>query len=787
MEIVQTSVPRGRAGRSPLRRSVAEMAAVALAVSLFASIGATQAATAGPLPTVSAGNEHACLLLPSAQVMCWGYNAYGQLGNGTKIGSNVPVKVKKLPPAASISAGEFHTCAIDQAQVAWCWGSNQFGALGNGTTTDSPVPVAIAGLSFQQIATGGSIYATTPVSHADFTCGVTTSTAVYCWGYGGDGQLGDGANSNSAVPVLVTGINASQVAAGADHACAVLVRGGVKCWGFNNHGELGNNTTTSSNKPVQPVGLTSNVLSVTAGVYHSCALLTGGQITCWGDNERGELGDGTHTDHLVPTPVPSIPSGASSVSAGGHRTCAIVGGASTVLDCWGDGANGGVGDGILAGHAVETPFAVLGLTASAAGAGTLPVQMDAGDNHSCVVVSTGNVECWGANEKGEIGDGTNYTRAIPTLVLGLVTGAQGISEGDAVGCAVTQTFGAACWGSVDGNDFVAHPTAQAVTALPNGVAQLAAGTADACALMATGSLQCWGQNGFGELGNGTTNPQPTPVGATGMGTKVQAVSEGDDGTCALQAVSSPFKADILCWGSNWAGQVGDGSTTDRYVPTDILLEGAQVSAAGFAHACAVDTAGGAWCWGNNHYGELGDGTHNNSNVPVHVHGLPTHAAQIAAGGAFNGGTDPGDFTCALGQNGNVYCWGYGSAGQLGNGQAADSKVPVQVGLSGPARAVVSGAYHACALLDAGSVQCWGDNNFGELGDGGSETTSSTPVNVTGLGAPAIAISANDSESTCALLATAPQSVWCWGVNGQDELGDGVNGGQSGTPQQVQGL
>jgi alpha-tubulin suppressor-like RCC1 family protein len=754
-------------------------AILTLAASLLA-VGAAVAtpAVAGPFPVVSGGNDFTCAL-SSSRVFCWGRNEFGQLGDGSASPSLVttPVQVTGLPPVVAVSAGGFHACAIDVASVMWCWGYNKNGELGTGTTTNSAKPLKVSGGHlFSDVSEAGP--------GSGFTCAIDTSGAVYCWGNNVDGQLGNGTTTERHVPVKVSNLQAPavEIAAGGDaNACVLLSVGSVLCWGGNDFGQLGNGTKTPSHVPAQVTGLTGGVTAITTGTGHTCAIRSGGALVCWGNNRWGELGDGTTKNRLVPMPVSGLASGVQQVSAGGTHTCALINGTAIVVDCWGDSYLGELGNGDYAqGRPYPTPQAVFGLSGNPAG-GAEPVQVSAGESHTCAVISTGQVECWGDNTHGEVGDGTLGNRGIPTLVIGLSTGPQSVTEGGWAGCAQSQTLSASCWGSVDGNDFNPHTSATAVTALTGGVAQLSAGGVDACALSTTGALRCWGLNSYGEVGDGNKNPQATPQKVTGMSSGVLAVSGGDQfDTCAITTGQHVF-----CWGFNQDGELGIGNTTDSEVPVEVSLRAVQISV-GFSHACAVSNNLRAFCWGSNDFGELGDGTTNSSTVPVLVQGLPGIPMQVAAGGTFDGVTlKLDDFTCAVVVDGSVYCWGYNAQGQLGNGTTTNSTTPVKVSLPGAARAVVTGYDYACALLTTGGVQCWGDNTAGELGNGSSVAFSSSPVSVTGLGFRAITISA-ETLSTCALL-TSPAQVECWGDNGRDELGDGASGGFSNSPVLVLGL
>jgi alpha-tubulin suppressor-like RCC1 family protein len=716
--------------------------------------------------------------MPSQLVLCWGYNHYGQLGNGSNTLSTVPTPVVTLPPALSVAAGDFHTCAIDTSNQAWCWGSNQYGALGNGKTADKNKPVAVSGeFQFMAIAAGGIEGTSSP---ADFSCGITTRGAVYCWGYNGNGQLGNGTTTNSSVPVLVSGLpgTATQIAAGGEHACAVLTAGTVYCWGLNSHGQLGNNKNKQSTTAVLALGL-SNATAIGAGTFDSCALTSADKMFCWGDNSEGEIGDASTTDAHTPQQVQSLLGPVQAIAVNGYHNCAIVpASGQTEIQCWGDGLDGGLGDGRMQENPVTLPEAVFGLIGSpASGLGVTPVQIAAGQNHTCAAVLTGQIYCWGANQKGQVGDGTQGNRDVPTLVLGITGNIQMVTQGSDGGCAITGSLSVDCWGDADGNDLSAHDTAQAVTSLTGGIASVSASSGGGCALSISGSLVCWGLNDAGQVGNGTTTPEPTPVGVNGMSSGVGAVAEGLDVTCANVTSNNQ----LFCWGSNDDGQLGDGTTKDRRSPVQVGLLGWPATVTE-DHGCAISTNTHTFCWGKNGYGQLGNGNTNDSDTPVKVKGLPFPAVQVTTGAGFNG-SDIGGFSCALVTDGSVHCWGFGGDGQLGNGLSTSSNSPVTVQLSAPAKEVVSGAYSACALLVTGTVQCWGADTAGELGDGGSGFEGS-PVNVSGLSG-VIQISGDGGYGACAL--TASGSVSCWGDNSQDELGDGQSGGMSNTPQLVMGL
>jgi alpha-tubulin suppressor-like RCC1 family protein len=650
------------------------------------------------------------------------------------------------PPQSSIiTAGSGHTCALlASTGGVQCWGNNYYGRLGDGTTTDRYVPTSVVGLSSGVAAIAAG---------AQHTCALLASTGgVQCWGNNWYGQLGDGTTTNQLVPTSVVGLSSgvAAIAVGVFHTCALLAStGGVQCWGNNQYGQLGDGTTTQQLVPISVVGLSSAVAAIAAGGLHTCAVLASkGGVQCWGYNTFGQLGDGTTTDQHVPTNVVGLSSVVAAIAAGEVHTCALL--ASTGgVQCWGWNTYGQLGDGTTTDQHV--PISVAGLSSGVAA-------IDAGDDHTCAVLaSTGGVQCWGWNGQGQLGDGTTTDRLVPTSVV----------------------------------------------ALSSGVAAIAAGAQHTCALLASaGGVQCWGYNAHGQLGDGTTTeqhvptsvelrppspppgppppspqppsppppsltpPSPPPLSPPPPPTPPQSsiITLGFGHTCMTSIEST---GGMQCWGGNTFGQLGDGTTTWRYVPTSVvgLSSGVAVIAAGYTHTCALlASTGGVQCWGYSGGGKLGDGTTTDWLVPTSVVGLPSGVAAIAAGD---------DHTCALlASTGGVQCWGLNGNGQLGDGTTTNRLVPTSVvGLSTGVAAIAARQRHTCVLLTStGGVQCWGYNNFGQLGDG-TTTDRYVPTSVVGLSS-GVAVIAAGLYHTCALLASTG-GVQCWGYNNYGQLGDGT--------------
>ncbi|MDB4930507.1 MAG: regulator of chromosome condensation, partial [Myxococcaceae bacterium] len=244
---------------------------------------------------------------------------------------------------------------------------------------------------------------------------------VWCFGEGSSGQLGNGTTTTRSTPLAATGLDgAASVAAGAAFTCAVRA-GLVYCWGNNMRGQLGVGGTAARSTPTLVAGITDAV-EVTAGAQHACARATGGGVWCWGDNPDGQLGNGTRTQSSTPVRVSGLADAVQVVASAGHSCARRAGGA---VVCWGKNNEGQVGDGSGDG-AVTAPRAVVGLADAA--------RVTASDNFSCAVRAGGQAVCWGRNDRGQLGDGTNTDRPAPRAVAGLAD-AVDIEAGAAVACA----------------------------------------------------------------------------------------------------------------------------------------------------------------------------------------------------------------------------------------------------------------------------------------------------------------------------------------------------------------
>jgi alpha-tubulin suppressor-like RCC1 family protein/uncharacterized protein YjdB len=654
------------------------------------------------LPTLTSGvvnidasQYHYCVTMADGGAKCWGHNAWGNLGDGTTTQRNAPVNVLGLTSGAvRIATSTYSSCAIVGGGSVMCWGYGANGQNGNGTGNQTYTAVPVTGTTNAVDIDGG---------HQHF-CARLNSGPAQCWGWNGYGQLGTGNTSNATVPTTVTNLSdgVRSISAGYYSSCAITAQGGVWCWGYNAEYQLGDKTNTSSYVPVGVAGVKAAVIAVaetqlsavtlsttrfrvgdtgvsytnattnrandvvytstdtavatvdpstravtivgpgtayvkasvpatssqsamwtyarikvpdteyvqvSANYYSSCGLTRAGGVKCWGNGDWGQLGNGTNERRFSPTDVVGLPSGVSAVATGHHHACALKTGGGVL--CWGLNDQGQLGDETTG--TKHTPIPVTGLASGV-------VQVDAGYQHTCALTSTGGVKCWGYNNYGQLGDGTTDRRTTPIDVVGLTSG----------------------------------------------VAEIDLGHEFSCARLVSGSVKCWGYNGYGQIGDGTTTNRLVPRTATGV-SGATSIASGFHHTCVTQSAGT-----VRCWGYNGHGELGDNSTSSRTTSvavSDITSGGVKVVAGGH-HTCLLMASGAVKCWGRNDSGELGDATTTRRYTPRDVTGLSSGVIELSATNGYS--------TCAIVANDALKCSGYNDWGQLGNLSTGNVNVPTDV-------------------------------------------------------------------------------------------------------------
>ncbi|MEE2901751.1 MAG: hypothetical protein VYC39_05445 [Myxococcota bacterium] len=557
--------------------------------------------------SMTAGTRHSCAVLNNGTVQCWGANGFGQLGDQTLTQKRTPVEISTSNTIQQLSAGDVHTCALGTNGQAECWGNNSDGQLGDGTLTQRTMPTLVAGLVDSVNLSAG----------ATSSCSVLLSGQILCWGNNAYGQLGDGTTNsrNSAVftqiiegrssptfalpPAICAGqridfTNDPQNCGACDQRCAqnaTCVASQCQC----SDGSRCAWKCLSSGGCDDPVQLSS-------GLRYTCALRGQGEIYCWGTNNFGQLGNGTVTNALTPTAVNGI-SSAEQVSAGTSHACARL--QTGVVQCWGINTSGQLGTGNFASQI--RPQTVSGISGV--------IDVAAGGKHSCAVIQSGDVYCWGANDWGQLGNGTLVGTTLPSLVTGLSDVIQ-ISLGDEHSCARTQRDEVYCWGQNDrgqlGNgsfNFRAFPAY-----VRQDAADIRLGDRHSCLLSNFGSMDCWGANNFGELGISSTIDQPSPITVLGLSDLAQ-IDAGGSQTCATNN-----DGEVYCWGDNQLGQAGNGSVGASVLAPSKVSAGTLVrtTAVGGEHVCSLADSGQIICWGDNAFGSLGNGSVRSRTYPGEV-------------------------------------------------------------------------------------------------------------------------------------------------------------------------
>lgn len=540
-----------------------------------------------------------------------------------------------------------------------------------------------------------------------------------------------------------------QIAAGEAFTCALRTDGTVSCWGDAQAGNLGDGTRATSYAATAPVAGITTAVAITTGKQHACALLSDGTVRCWGAAFDGQLGDGSSLTLRESPVVVSGLTDVTSVSAGEAHTCATK--SDGTAWCWGRGGSGQLGGGSTSASAV--PVQVTGLTTA--------VEVAAGANHSCAVLDDRTVRCWGRNNGSQLGDGTTTNATTPVAVSGLA-GVAEVTAGTFHTCARLDDGSLRCWGfsgnGQTGTGSTTNPVPAVVT--EGGIARVDAGAFHTCAVLDDGTASCWGFNGNGRLGVGDTVDRPTPT----------QVLDVDDVTDVDAGAAHTADARVACWGFNGAGNLGDTTRTDQAAAVPVAAGPSRPAGivgvgSGSLHSCAVQAKGRVLCWGQNSFGQLGDGTFDYRSDLVEVTGI-TDAVAIAVGTRHS---------CAVLADTTARCWGEGFFGELGDGTSLQAATPVAVaGLSGIVD-LAAGEDHTCAALDDGTARCWGRNAAGQLGDG-TTTDAATPVAVSGL-TDVTSVTAGLSHS-CATLSSG--GARCWGANASGQLGDGTTTG-SATP------
>jgi alpha-tubulin suppressor-like RCC1 family protein len=628
-----------------------------------------------------------------------------------------------------------------------------------------------------------------------YTCWIDGHGSLWCWGENDYGQVGNGvAQPEIDMPAPIDDNTYVQVSAAYQHTCAIRRDASLWCWGAGFDGRLGN----GANEALTPVQVSSpsRWITVAAGVYHTCAIDDGHHAWCWGENGDGQLGDGK-AEPSAPAPV-EVGDDFAAIAVGEAHSCGIHSDGS--LACWGDNGHGQLGDGTEVAQALPETIGSERWMAIAAGW-----------RHTCGITENGHARCWGRNHVGQLGNSAMADATSPTPVL--VDGEDhagwlGIAVNNDHTCAWDDQEAGYCWGDgshgelvVDGVTVNASPTQITGT-----FTAFAVGPHHVCGVDKDAGLECAGANGWGQLGSGARDTSaPRQVSSATWNN----VITGGSATCTFD---NSGKAS--CGGNNYYGQLGDGTRTSHAVLAQAagMIGWAQL-AAGDAHACGIDnqTPPVTWCWGNNESGQAGLSSGNYSATPMRV--VLTAPTKISArshtcaidgsslycwGDNYHGElgdstttsrstlgnpianpnsanwaaiTTGFDFTCALDSNGDAWCWGRNDQGSLGTNDMVEYHVPTQVAMAPKFSSIAAGGSHVCALdlATPPNAYCWGYNGEGQVGVGVQATYVLVPMQIPGFTWSSNGLHLGDVH-TCGLA--SGNRLWCWGDNRRGQVGNG---------------
>ncbi len=681
---------------------------------------------------ISAGSYHSIAVNSNGDLYSWGWNGQGQLGNGTNTDSNVPLPVRAAgtPMAGKkivhvSTGGNFYkgsSLALSSEGKVYSWGANDQGQLGNGTATNSNLPVEVktegtpmAGKKIIQTAIG--------VTHS---MALDSEGKVYSWGENVNGLLGTGDAIPTLSPVLVRtggtpmeGKKIVQISAGGAHSMALDSEGNIYAWGWGGEGQLGNGENNNSNVPIlvkkEGTGLEGKTIKkVMAGGMFSMVLTSDGSLYSWGKNNYGQIGDGTTNNYNLAVAVKTegTPMAGKTVvdfSISNEHTVALT--SDGQIYAWGRNESGQLGDGTntastlpVAVRTVGTPFA-----------GKKAVQVVAGGwegAHSLALGTDGTVYSWGRNLNGQLGDQTTNDTTIVTFAKINFNSsptpplkAMAISEESSAevrwstpifnGTFTISDYviqyretGTEAWSEVTTSG---SNTSKQITGLTNEkvyqfrvAAKTNVGVGDYSSIVLAMPHKKPTITSVTPVIGPTEGNQEVTINGTDFALKTNKLNQVS--ACANCSIALSMDGKVFSWGWNQNGDLGNGNSSDVNIPVAVKTEGtpmksktiSQISSGGI-HNLALSMDGKVYAWGNNFYGQLGNGTNANSTVPVKVSiigGLPTNKALKVEVGS--------NHSIVVTTNGEVYAWGKNIDGQLGNGMNVGSfSTPILVKTESP--------------------------------------------------------------------------------------------------------
>src|SRR3989339_290819 len=715
--------------------------------------------------SISAGWYSACgIRANDSRVVCWGYGAFGVLGDGSTTDNLIPNVTADASAYKSVSVGDSHACGIRQNDSrVLCWGRCSNDACGDGQTTiDRYTPYPMTDSSEYLMISASNYY----------TCGIRANDSrVLCWGWGDRGEMGDGISTAHTNPIATLTTDTSGykfITTGDDsstHSCGIRSNDSkVLCWGNGYAGQLGDGII-ASHEVGNPtlINDASPYLIITSGYDNTCGIRQSDKrVLCWGSGTEGEIGNGNNVD--VGTPTLTLDSSAySSITGGFEYYCGIRTNDSRVL-CWGWGDYGELGDSSTAVH--NTLFPNLTVDNSSY------VKGFSSGNETLVSTLASSFIKKGENWKISCRayDFTSYSSWMNSTTMTILNGPPVMATVKIN--STTNTKNNSIYGYCNATDEESDDLAyqyqwyNGSTVYFNGTlfkeGSISTGHYFSCGIRANDSrVLCWGQGLYGQLGDGQNTINRTSPYLTTDISSYSSISTGYFHACGIRANDSR----VLCWGRGEWGNLGDSEITNHLVPNLTTDSSAysSVSAGGY-HTCGIRANDSrVLCWGYGNFGELGDSETGN-NLRPNITTDSSSYSNINTGGYH---------TCGIRTNDSrVLCWGYGLYGQVGDSETGNNLQPNVTKDTSAYSSISAGEVHTCGIRANDSrVLCWGESQYGRLGDtqngvdvlNPNLTTDSSPYTIANAGyLHTCGIRQNDSR------------VLCWGYGANGQLGDGEN-------------
>jgi len=598
--------------------------------------------------SVAGGANNTAAIKTDGTLWTWGYNAYGALGDNTTVPRSYPVQpVTGGTNWSKVACGNYHTAAIKTDGTLWNWGSNAYGQLGDNTKIHRSSPIQVVGFATNWSSVSCGYF---------FTAAIKTDGTLWTWGRNSEGVLGDNTTIHRSSPIqtIAFGTDWNKVACEHRHTGAIKTDGTLWNWGQNTSGQLGDNTTIHKSSPVQVFGFGTNWSSVAVGQSYTAAIKTDGTIWTWGLNSYGRLGDNTSTSRSFPVqPLAYVfATNWSNISCGAINTVATK--TNGTLWMWGAGTNGSLGNNLTT--TTSLPIQTLAYGTNWSQTNFSAPSRVSGSSTTTAIKTDSTLWVWGNNASGQLANTLfPISRSSPNQTLDYSNQWQQVTGGSTHTMAIKQDgtlwgFGLNSEGEIGANNtsFMVSPIQEFTN---SSWKQVAAGYRFSAAIKANNTLWIWGRNSYGNLGDNTTVSKSSPV---------QEITGGSWAQIACGSYHmGGIKTDgtLWMWGLNTSGQLGDSTTTHRSSPVQTIAGGTnwkQVAcgsgaATNSGHTVAIKTDGTLWNWGNGGNGRLGDNTTTNKSSPIQTIAAGTNWRQVICTAVS---------TLATKTDGSLWSWGY---------------------------------------------------------------------------------------------------------------------------------